>query len=122
MSCNKVFLLGFLGKDPVLKYTQTGVPVCSFSLATSEKWRDKSGTTQERTEWHNVVTWNKAAEIASQYLKKGSQCLIEGKLSNRSYEDKSGVKKYTTEVIAESLQLVDKAGTKQEVKPDEYAL
>jgi single-strand DNA-binding protein len=99
---NKVILIGNLGKDPNLKHTQGGSPVTSFSLATSEKWA-KDGQSHEKTTWHNVVIWGKLAEFADQYLQKGSQVYIEGKIDYRMWEDKDGNKRNRTEIIAERL-------------------
>ena len=92
---NRVTLIGRLGRDPELKFTPSGVPVCKLSLATSETWRDGQGKKQERTDWHNVVVWNAPAEACGNYLHKGSQVAIEGSMQTRSYE-KDGVKKYVT--------------------------
>ena len=104
---NKVILIGNLGADPELKYTPSGVPVVNFSLATSESWTDKSGERQERTEWHRIVLWRKLAEIAGQYLRKGSKLYVEGKLQTRSWDDQSGQKRYTTEVVVNDMQMLD---------------
>lgn len=106
MSVNKVLLLGRLGKDPELKYTPSGVAVCSFSIATSEAWQDKAGQKQERVEWTNIVVWNKLAELCNQYLAKGRQAYIEGSLQTRSWDDKDGNKRYTTEVVAKTVQFL----------------
>ncbi|MBD66452.1 MAG: single-stranded DNA-binding protein [Halobacteriovoraceae bacterium] len=107
MSVNKVILLGRLGQDPELKYTPSGAAVCNFSLATSESWNDKnSGQKQERTEWHRVVVWGKLAELCNQYLSKGRQAFVEGRLQTRSWEDKSGQKRYTTEINATTVQFI----------------
>lgn len=106
-SVNKVILVGNLGRDPELRKTAGGAPVTDFAIATTDKYTDKSGQRQEQTEWHNIVCWNRLAEIASQYLKKGSSVFIEGKLRTRSWED-NGHKKYKTEIVATSLQLLDK--------------
>lgn len=104
---NKVILVGNLGKDPEVRYLENGTAVCSFPLATSETYTDRnSGEKKTQTEWHNVVLWRKLAEIGEKYLKKGSQIYIEGKLRTRSWEDQSGQKKYTTEVIGDILQLL----------------
>ncbi len=105
-SVNKVILIGNLGRDPELKYTPQGRPVATFSLATSERWTDKNGQKQERTEWHNIVIWGKSAELANQYLKKGRTCLIEGRITTRSWDDKDGNKRYRTEIEANSFQFV----------------
>ena len=108
-SLNKVMLIGNLGKDPELKYTPSGVAVATFSMATSEQWKDQDGNAQERTEWHNIVAWRKLAEIVGEYLKKGKKVYIEGKLQTRNYE-KDGVKRYVTEIVADQLIMLDGAG------------
>lgn len=100
---NKVLLIGNLGKDPEFKYTPGGQAVATFSLATTEKFSDKGGQRQERTEWHNIVAWGKTAELVNQYLKKGRTVYIEGRLTTRSWDDKDGVKKYKTEIVASSV-------------------
>ena len=106
-SVNKVILIGNLGKDPEIKYTPSGTAVAKFSLATNERYKDKAGEWQDRTEWHNVVLWQRLAEIAGEYLKKGGKVYIEGKLQTRSWEDKqSGQKKYMTEIVANDLVLL----------------
>ena len=105
---NKVILIGNLGADPEVRYTPDGVPVANFNLATSESWNDRNtGDKQERTEWHRLVLWRKLAEIAGQYLKKGSKIYVEGKLQTRSWDDQSGQKRYTTEVVANSMEMLD---------------
>jgi single-strand DNA-binding protein len=106
MSVNKVILLGRLGQDPELKYTPGGSPVCNFSLATTESWTDKSGQKQEKTEWHRVVVWGKLAELCNQYLAKGRQAFLEGRLQTRSWDDKDGNKRYTTEILASTVQFI----------------
>ena len=106
MSVNKVIILGRLGQDPELKYTPGGAAVCNFSLATSENWTDKSGQKQERTEWHRIVVWGKLAELCNQYLSKGRQAFVEGKLQTRSWEDNNGQKRYTTEINASTVQFI----------------
>lgn len=106
MSVNKVILLGRLGQDPELKFTPTGSAVCNFSVATSENWTDKAGQKQEKTEWHRVVVWGKLAELCNQYLAKGRQVFLEGKLQTRSWDDKDGNKKYTTEINATTIQFI----------------
>jgi single-strand DNA-binding protein len=106
-SVNKVILVGNLGKDPEVKYTSTGTPVAKFSLATNEGYKDKSGQWQDRTEWHNVVAWQRLAEIVGEYVKKGSKVYIEGRLQTSSWDDKeTGQKKYKTEIIANDLVLL----------------
>lgn len=106
MSVNKVIILGRLGQDPELKYTPSGAAVCNFSVATSESWNDKSGQRQERTEWHRIVVWQKLAELCNQYLSKGRQAYIEGRLQTRSWDDKDGNKRYTTEILANTVQFI----------------
>jgi len=105
-SVNKVILIGNLGRDPELKYTPGQNAVCNFTLATNEKWTDKSGAKQERTEWHRIVVWGKQAEICGQYLKKGRQVYIEGSLTTREWNDKDGNKRTTTEVKALRVQML----------------
>jgi len=107
---NKVILVGNLGADPQLRYTQGGTAVANFNLATTERFTNKNGEREERTEWHRVVAWAKLAEICSEYLKKGKQVYIEGRLQTRSWEDQSGVKKYTTEVIASNMVMLGRVG------------
>ena len=110
-SLNKVTLIGNLGKDPELRYTNSGVPVATFSVATNEQWKDSEGNTQERTEWHNIVAWQKLAEICAEYLKKGSKVYIEGRLQTRSWDDKNtGQKRYTTEIVANDMIMLDPKG------------
>ncbi len=106
MSVNKVILLGRLGQDPELKYTPGGSPVCNFSLATTESWTDKAGQKQEKTEWHKVVVWGKLAELCNQYLSKGRQAFLEGRLQTRAWDDKDGNKRYTTEILASTVQFI----------------
>lgn len=108
MAVNKVILVGNVGKDPELRYTPSGVAVATFSVATSETYKDKQGEKKEKTEWHNIVAWNKLAEICDKYLKKGRQVYIEGKIQTRSYDDRDGNKKYITEIIAVQLQMLGK--------------
>lgn len=107
MSVNKVFLVGHLGNDPEVKYLPSGSAVANFSLATNESYTDKQGQKVQKAEWHRIVVFGKAAENCAQYLKKGSQALIEGKLQTRSWEDKqSGGKRYMTEVVAFNVQFL----------------
>jgi single-strand DNA-binding protein len=106
-SVNKVILLGSVGHDPEVKVTANGVPVGRFSLATNERFKDKSGKFQDRTEWHNIVVWRRLAEIVGEFVSKGSQLYIEGKLQTTSWEDRhSGQKKHRTEVVADDLVLL----------------
>ena len=111
-SVNKVILVGNLGKDPEVRYTPSGSAVANIGIATSEVWKDKAtGTNQERTEWHRVVLYQRLAEIAGEYLRKGSKIYIEGRLQTRKWQDKTtGQDKYTTEIVADSLQMLDSKG------------
>lgn len=106
MSVNKVILVGRLGQNPEVRYTPSGAAVANFSVATNESWTDKSGQKQERTEWHRVVVWGKLAELCSQYLAKGRQCYVEGRLQTRQWQDKDGQTKYTTEIQAQTIQFL----------------
>jgi len=111
MSVNKVILVGRLGKDPETRYMTNGEAVTNVTLATSENWKDKSGEKQEKTEWHSLVFYRKLAEIAGQYLKKGSQVYVEGKIQTRKWQDKEGKDRYTTEIIVNEMQMLGgKAG------------
>jgi len=105
-SVNKVILIGNLGRDPETRYTTGGDAVTNLNLATSEQWKDKSGEKQERTEWHRVVLFGRQAEVAGEYLKKGRSVYIEGRLQTRKYTDKDGVEKYSTEIVADRMQLL----------------
>ena len=112
-SVNKVILIGNLGRDPEVRYTPAGLAVANMTIATTEAWKDKqSGENQERTEWHRIALYNRLAEIAGEYLRKGSKVYIEGRLQTRKWQDKNtGQDRYTTEIIADSLQMLDsKAG------------
>ena len=105
-SVNKVILIGNLGRDPESRFMQDGTQVCSISLAMSEKWTDKSGSKQEKTEWVNVVFYKKLAEIVTEYLRKGSQVYVEGRLETRKWTDKNGIERYTTQVIANEMRML----------------
>jgi single-strand DNA-binding protein len=107
---NKVIIVGNVGRDPEVRYTQSGRAVASFSVATSERFQDKDGQNQERTEWHRVVAWGRLAEICGEYLRKGKQVYIEGRLQTRSWEDKEGVKRYTTEIKADQMVMLGGRG------------
>lgn len=109
---NKVILVGRLGADPQLRYTPSGKAVVNFTMATNMVWKDPDGKQQEKTEWHRVVAWSKLAEIIGEWLKKGSNAYIEGRLQTRSYEDTNGVKKYITEVVATDLEMLGGGGKK----------
>jgi single-strand DNA-binding protein len=105
-SVNKVILVGNLGRDPEVRYMPNGEAVCNFSIATTDTWKDKGGVKQERTEWHNIVMYRKLAEIAGEYLKKGRPAYIEGRLQTRKWQDKEGADRYTTEIIADQMQML----------------
>jgi single-strand DNA-binding protein len=105
-SVNKAIILGNLGADPELRYTPTGQAVTDLSIATTDRYKDKSGTLQTRTDWHKVVCWGRLAEIAKDYLKKGSPVYIEGRIQYRSYDDKDGIKRYRTDIVATAMQLL----------------
>ncbi|MCL5264855.1 MAG: single-stranded DNA-binding protein [Chloroflexi bacterium] len=106
-SLNKVMIIGNVGRDPEMRYTQSGAPVTSFSVAASRRWTTPEGEQREETEWFNVVTWNKLAETANRYVAKGSKVYIEGRLQTRSWEGQDGQKRYRTEVVANSLIMLD---------------
>jgi len=103
---NKVFLLGRLGKDPDLRFSQNQTPICNFSLATSERRKDASGQWSDHTEWHNIVVFGKVAENCSNFLKKGREVFIEGRIQTRKWQDKEGKDRYTTEILAQSVQFI----------------
>ncbi len=105
-SVNKVILVGSLGKDPEVRFMPNGEAVANFSIATTDSWKDKSGAKQEKTEWHNIVMYRKLAEIAGEYLKKGRPVYIEGRLQTRKWQTKEGQDRYTTEIIADSMQML----------------
>ena len=108
---NKVILVGNLGRDPEVRSTPSGQPVASFTLATNRKWKDKNGQRQEQTEWHQIVCWGRQAEVAGQYLTKGKQIYVEGRLQTRSWDDKqTGEKRYRTEVICDNFQMLGSKG------------
>ena len=112
-SINKIILIGNLGQDPELRYTSSGVAVASFSMATSESWKDQDGNVQEKTQWHKLVAWRKLAEIVGEYLKKGSKVYVEGRIQYRSYDDKNGVKRDITEIVVDQMLMLDSKGGSQ---------
>jgi len=119
---NKAIVLGNLGQDPETRYMPNGNAVTNISIATSESWKDKqSGQEQERTEWHRVVFFNRLAEIAGEYLKKGSKVYVEGSLRTRKWQDQSGADKYTTEIVASEMQMLDARGDDQQQQPQQQA-
>ncbi len=110
MNLNKVQIIGNLTQDPEVRHTQSGQMVCNFTVATNRIWKDQQGQKQQQAEFHNVVAWGKLAEVVSNYLKKGGLAYVEGRLQTRSWEGKDGAKRYTTEIIAASLQLGPRSG------------
>lgn len=118
MSVNKAILVGNVGNDPEIKYLDSGTPLARFSLATSENYTNRNGEKVSQTEWHNIVLWRGLAEVAEKYVKKGTQLYIEGRIRTRSWDDKDGNKRYTTEINCDSLQLLGSRNTeREEVKP-----
>lgn len=111
MSFNKVILIGNVGKDPEVRHLETGTAVSSFTLATTERFRIKAGELQDQTEWHNIVCWRNLAELSEKYIKKGAQIFVEGKIRTRSWQDQTGAKRYTTEIVADNIRLLDRKGT-----------
>jgi single-strand DNA-binding protein len=115
---NKVILIGRLGSDPEVRYTPSGVAVANFNIATSEEWKDKdSGEKKERTEWHRIVAWRKLGEICGEYLSKGKQVYIEGRLQTRDWEDRDGNKRYTTEIVASDVQFLGARDSSESARP-----
>jgi len=108
MAVNKVILVGNVGKDPEIRHLEGGTPVANFSLATSETYTNRNGEKVTQTEWHNIVVWRGLAEVVEKYVKKGAQLFIEGKIRTRSWDDKDGNKRYTTEIVADTLQMLGK--------------
>jgi single-strand DNA-binding protein len=106
MSVNKAILIGRLGKDPDLRFTPSGAAVASFTLATTDRWTGQDGQTNEKTVWHNIVAWGKLAETAKEYLRKGRQVYVEGRIDNRSYDDKEGNKRYISEIVAQTIRFL----------------
>ena len=116
---NKVILVGNLGKDPEVKYLDNGVAVANFSLATTENYKNREGERVSQTEWHNIVLWRGLAEVAEKYLKKGANIYIEGKIKTRKWEDKEGVTRYSTEVLADNMTMLGGRPTSSEDKIDD---
>ena len=115
---NKVILIGNLGSDPEVRYTPSGVAVANFNIATSEEWKDKdSGEKKERTEWHRIVAWRRLGEICGEYLSKGKQVYIEGRLQTRDWEDRDGNKRYTTEIVANDVQFLGARDSSESARP-----
>ncbi len=121
-SVNKVILIGNLGRDPEDRYMPSGDPMVNINLATTDTWRDKSGDKQEKTEWHRIVMFGKVAEIAGEYLKKGSQAYFEGRLQTRKWTDKEGQDRYTTEIVADRMQMLgSRSGGTARAMPEDDA-
>jgi single-strand DNA-binding protein len=116
---NKAILIGNLGKDPEMRYLPSGQAVVKFSLATNAKRKDKNGQVQDITDWHNIVTFGKTAEVCNQYLKKGSPIYVEGRIQTRSYDDRDGNKRWITEIIAQTIQMLGRKGEPEEEVPEE---
>ena len=116
---NKVILIGNLGRDPELRYTQSGQAVANFTLATNESWTNRNGEREEHTEWHRIVAWAKLAEICGEYLSKGKQVYVEGRLQTREWEDKEGNKRHTTEIKADKLLMLGSRGDPVSQAPDD---
>lgn len=116
-SVNRVILIGNLGHDPSLRYTTSGAPVCSLSVATNERWKDKQGQPQERTEWHRIVIWGKQAEACAEHLDKGRSVYVEGRLQTRDWETREGEKRKTTEIVASNVQFLSGPSEKTENAP-----
>lgn len=106
MALNKVLLIGNVGKEPDVRHLESGVAVASFTLATSERYKDRNGESKELTEWHNIVAWRQLADLASNYIHKGSQIYVEGRIRTRSWDDQGGAKRYVTEILADTIQLL----------------
>lgn len=109
MSVNKAILVGNVGKDPEVRHLEGGISVARFSLATSESYKNKNGEQVKNTEWHNIVAWRQLADLAEKYIRKGSQIYVEGKITNRQYDDKEGNKRYVSEIVADSIRLLGRA-------------
>ena len=117
-SLNKVMLIGRLGQDPEIRYTQSGSAVANVSIATNDYWTDKKGEKQERTEWHSLVLWGKLADLAQSYLKKGSQVYVEGRIQTRDWEDDNAQKHYRTEVVVTTMQFLDTKISENSISPE----
>jgi single-strand DNA-binding protein len=118
MSVNKAILVGYVGNDPEVRYIESKTPVCNFRLATSEVYKNRNGERITSTEWHNIVLWRGLAEVAEKYVRKGTQLYIEGRIRTRSWDDKDGNKRYTTEIIGDNMQLLGKRTDESGTLPD----
>lgn len=116
---NKVILVGNLGADPEIRYTPSGTAVANFNIATSENWTNKEGQKETKTEWHKIVTFGKLAEICGEYLAKGKQIYVEGRIQTRQWDDRDGNKRYTTEIVANTMQMLGRPGDKPQEAPQE---
>jgi len=116
---NKVLLIGRLGAAPEVRYTQDGAMITNFNLATDEQYKDKSGEKQQKTEWHRIVAFGKLAEICAKYLTKGKLVYIEGRIQTRQWNDKDGAKRYTTEIVASNMQMLEKRDVTQVTQPED---
>lgn len=122
MALNKVFLIGNVGKDPEIRHLESGAVVATFTLATTERYKDRNGEAVEQTEWHNIVAWSRLAELAENYIVKGSQLFIEGRIRSRKYANQAGEERYVTEIVADNIQLLGKKEGQQRetgIKPIE---
>lgn len=117
---NKAIIVGHAGSDAEIRYTKSGDATASFNVATTERWKDKSGKFQEVTEWHKIVVWRKLAEICGEYVKKGSKLYVEGKIQTRKYQDQSGNDRYTTEIVAREVKFLDKRELRESEQQHEY--
>ena len=114
MSYNKVLLIGNVGRDPEVRHLESGASVATFTLATTERYKDRNGQYQDQTEWHNIVCWRNLADLSQNYINKGSQIFVEGKIRTRSWTDQTGQKRYTTEIVADNIRLLGKRGDNQQ--------
>ena len=119
MALNKVLLIGNVGKDPEIRHLQGGAAVATITLATSERYRDRNGETREMTEWHTVIAWRQLAELAENYIRKGSQIYVEGRIRSRSWDDQNGQKRYVTEIQADAIQLLGRRGDNPNGQPQQ---
>ena len=119
MALNKVLLIGNVGKDPEIRHLQGGASVATITLATSERYRDRNGETREQTEWHTVIAWRQLADLAENYIRKGSQIYVEGKIRSRSWDDQNGQKRYVTEIQADTIQLLGRRSDSPSGQPQQ---
>ena len=117
MSFNKVLLIGNAGRDPEVRHLESGIAVASFTLATTERYKDRNGVMQDQTEWHNIVCWRNLAELSEKYISKGTQIFVEGKIRTRSWTDQTGQKRFTTEIVADNIRLLGRKGDSNSSAP-----